>query len=114
MSDNKSKGALGESLAETYLVKKGFQFAKKNYRYKRSEIDLIVRNEQLIVFVEVKYRSSNTFGEPESFVSPNQQVKIIEAADEFIHHLQWQGNIRFDIIAINSKNEIEHFEDAFH
>lgn len=114
MSDNKSKGVLGENLAESYFLKKGFKTLEKNYRYKRSEIDLIVHHELLVVFVEVKYRSSSTFGEPESFVSPNQQVKIIEAADEFIHQLQWQGNIRFDIIAINSKKEIEHFEDAFH
>lgn len=114
MSNNKSKGILGEQLAEAYFIKNGFKILEKNYRYKRSEIDLIVGNDKLLIFIEVKFRSNNTYGNPEDFVSPNQQVKIIEAADEYIHQINWQGNIQFDIIAINVQEEIEHFEDAFH
>ncbi len=114
MITNKQRGNEAEDLAATFLENLGFKLLEKNYRYKRSEIDLIMSNDSLMVFVEVKYRSSTKFGQPEGFVSSNQQTKIIEAADEYIHQKNWQGNIRFDIIAINLQNEIVHFEDAFY
>lgn len=114
MPSNKYKGDKAEKLATNYFLKLGYSVLKKNYRYKRSEIDLIVCKENLIIFIEVKYRSSIGFGQPEEFVSENQKIKILEAADEFIHLNNWKGNIRFDIIAINAQNELEHFKDAFY
>ena len=108
------KGRNGESLALQFLIDKGFRLREKNYRYKRGEIDLIVQKENLIVFVEAKFRKSDKFGHPEEFVSVNQQELIIRTADDFIEKTGWKGNIRFDIIAIKGNHEIEHFEDAFY
>ncbi len=114
MTSNQSKGENAEKLAASYFQEMGFSIVEKNYRFKRSEIDLIVANNVLMVFVEVKYRSSIAFGQPEDFVSDHQKSKIIEAADEYLYQCNWQGNIRFDIISVNVKNEIEHFEDAYY
>lgn len=108
-------GASGERLAARFLEEKGYQILCQNYRYRRAEIDLIARKEQLLIFVEVKTRKSSSFGLPEEFVDDKQAALIIQAADHYIFENNWQGNIRFDIIAIltHPKIDIQHFPDAF-
>ena len=108
------KGGKGEDLAVDYLLKDGFEILERNYRYKRAEIDIIAMKNELIIFLEVKFRINTSFGHPEEFVSENQQQLIISGADDYIEQIRWQGNIRFDIISINSTNEITYFEDAFY
>ncbi|TAE04195.1 MAG: YraN family protein [Bacteroidetes bacterium] len=113
---SKKLGQKGEDLACNYLISKGFQILERNFRHKRFEIDLIVKHENTIVFVEVKLRSSLNFGNPEDFVSQKQQNRIIEAANFYLSEKNIDSEIRFDIIAISNlqKPEIEHFEDAFY
>lgn len=111
---NKITGKYGEDLAVSYLQNKGFEILERNYRVGRSEIDLIgLLNNTLLVFFEVKMRSGYQFGQPETFVTKNQQQKIIQAADEYLHGINWQKAIRFDIISI-LEVDIQHFEDAFY
>lgn len=108
-------GKHGEDIAWHYLESKGYQLVAKNYRYKRSEIDLIVKKSDTIVFVEVKMRSSNSFGEPEDFVDDAKIERLHEAAEQFCETLPPETEIRFDILALLKKNQqyhIEHFEDA--
>ena len=102
-------------MAVAYLEQKGFCVVAKNYRYRRNEIDLIVRQGQTLVFVEVKLRKNTGYGHPESFVSPSQVNRITEAADHYLHETDWEGAIRFDIVAITLRPHlsVEHFEDAF-
>ena len=114
MEDNRTLGRKAEDIAENFYCNRGFEVLERNYRYKRCEIDLIVANSTLLVFVEVKYRSGESFGNPEEFVSEKQKERILEAADDYIHGIKWQKAIRFDIIAINGKWKPEHFEDAFY
>lgn len=116
MSEHLKTGSRGEALAASFLVEKGFEVMVKNYRYKHAEIDLIVKRDNLLVFVEVKTRNSSRFGEPESFVSDKKAAKIFEGAEQFIFENNWNGNIRFDIISVKlgTSPVIEHFEDAFH
>lgn len=106
-------GKAGEARAEEFLQQKGYAIVARNYRYKRSEIDLIVQKENWLVFVEVKMRSSKTFGFPEESVKEAKRKKILEGAAQYLEETNWQGNVRYDIIAIYN-NEIEHFEDAFY
>lgn len=114
MSDKQKIGAMGEQMAADYLVKKGFEVVRRNFRYKHAEIDLIVKRDNWIVFIEVKTRSWNGFGEPEEFVDQRKGNKIFEAAEEFIFSTDWRGHIRFDIVSVKLGREIviEHFEDA--
>jgi len=113
---NKANGEKGESLAADFLIKKGFSVVLRNYRYKRGEIDLIVRKDQLLVFVEVKARSSQSFGFPEEAVNEKKASMVIDAANQYILETDWQSDIRFDVIAITLKEspEILHLEDAFY
>ncbi|MFZ1807046.1 MAG: YraN family protein [Cyclobacteriaceae bacterium] len=117
MTDKIKRGFEGEDLAIAFLKKKGYRLLERNYRYKRSEIDLIVEKDNWLVFVEVKTRSSIAFGFPEEFVDNKKAEKIMEGADQYMHVSNWNGNVRYDIVAIILKEdepEIVHFEDAFH
>ena len=113
MTDKIKKGKDGEALAETFLKEKGFEIVVRNYRFKRSEIDLIVRKENWLVFVEVKMRSSSAFGHPERSVIKSKRKKVMEGAAQYLLETNWLGQVRYDIVAI-SKKEVVHFEDAFY
>jgi putative endonuclease len=114
MTDKIKTGSNGENLAAEFLIKKGFRIAARNYRWRRAEIDLIIQREDWLIFVEVKTRSSDAYGEPESFVNDYQRKLIYDAAEEYIFSTDWQGHIRFDIVSVKlgAIPEIRHFEDA--
>jgi putative endonuclease len=107
-------GRKGEQLAAEFLMKKGFEIVVRNYRYKHAEIDLIVKRDDWLIFVEVKARSSTDFGEPEEFVDARKVNKIFDAAEEYIYSTDWHGHIRFDIVSVKLGKEpvVELFEDA--
>jgi putative endonuclease len=109
--DNKEIGKKGEQMALDHLLKKGYKMIAQNYRHRRGEIDLIVKREELLVFVEVKLRSGSHFGYPEQMVSENQWELLMETAKAFQEEHQYEGAIRFDIVAILGE-QIRHFEDA--
>lgn len=112
------KGVFGENLACEYLQKKDFEIIKRNFRHKRGEIDIICKKEEVLIFVEVKYRTSDVFGMPENSVNLSKKKIFLRTAREYIFQEDWQNDIRFDIIAIlhksNKNPEIMHFEDAFY
>jgi putative endonuclease len=114
MSDKIKTGNKGENLAADFLIRKGFQVVAKNYRYSRGEIDLIVQQNDWLIFVEVKTRSSSQFGEPEEFVDVAKATKIFEAAEGYIFSNNWLGHVRFDVVSVKLGADIEitHFEDA--
>lgn len=117
MISNKEVGKKGEDEAVKYLLEKGFEILERNFRFGRYEIDIIARYKNLLVFLEVKIRSSNLFGYPETFVSDSQVERILDTAEEYQHKTNWSGDIRFDIISIEKEgggSKITHFEDAFH
>ena len=109
------RGEQGEEMAARFLQAKRLTLEAKNYRHRRSEIDLVMRDRDTLVFVEVKLRRNANFGDPETFVDQAQAERIAEAADQYVHEIAWEGNIRFDIVAITLQPQtaIEHFEDAF-
>ncbi|MCU0356246.1 MAG: YraN family protein [Cyclobacteriaceae bacterium] len=114
MSDKQTIGKMGEEMAARFMEEMGFQVVARNYRHKHAEIDLIVHRDNWLIFVEVKTRSSTTYGEPETFVDFKKGRKIMEAAEEYIFTTNWRGHIRFDIVSVKLGNppEIRHFEDA--
>ena len=117
MTDNIKKGKEGENLAATFLEEKGYRIVNRNYRYKHAEIDLIVEKTDFLIFVEVKTRSSLSFGYPEEFVDEKKINKIIEGAEQYLFETNWHGNVRYDIVSVKMGSElpqIDHFEDAFY
>ena len=112
--NSKSKGEFGEKLAKKYYESLSCEVLETNYRFGRCEIDLIVlKEERLLIFVEVKNRSRRDFGEAETFVSESQKDRIRQAAEDYIYAINWQGDLRFDIACVGPRAEIEIFEDAF-
>jgi putative endonuclease len=114
MSDKIKTGSKGENMAAEFLKEKGFEIVARNYRYKCSEIDLIVKRDDWLLFVEVKTRSSSAFGEPEEFVDELKARRIFQAAEEYIFSKDWKGHVRFDVVSVKlgMVPEIVHFEDA--
>lgn len=110
-------GISGEQLAKQFLEDQGYEILDENWVFKKSEIDLIAYKDSKIIFVEVKTRRNNNFAEPEDFVNLNKQKQMALAADEYIHLMNHQHGIRFDIISILlnkiEKPQIKHIEDAF-
>ena len=114
MTDKMKLGKEGERLAANFLMQKGFEVVSRNFRYRRAEIDLIVRREDWLLFIEVKTRSSSAYGEPEEAVTAKKVRMMYDAAEECIYSIDWKGHVRFDIISVKLGNppEIMHFEDA--
>ena len=112
--DRKSKGIHGERTARRHYELNGYEILEFNFRYRRAEIDFIaLYEESLLIFVEVKKRSRTDFGEAETFVSDAQQHRIKEAAEAYIFGINWNKDIRFDIVGVDEEGNIEVFEDAF-
>ena len=118
MSNNKELGDKGEKIAVKYLMHRGWEIMETNYRYSRYEIDIIGKRGDLLIFVEVKLRTDDTYGYPEDFVDKRKAEMIIAAADEYIYQINWNKNIRFDIMSIllkgNNDYSITYFKDAFY
>jgi putative endonuclease len=117
MEDNIKKGKEGEQLAVDFLISKGFTVLERNYRHKRSEIDLIVKRENWLIFVEVKARSSSSYGYPEEFVDAHKVKMILWGAEDYMYKINWQGNVRYDIVSVlfrSKGHEVVHIEDAFY
>lgn len=109
-------GKEGEQLAREYLIKNGYAILETNWRRGKNEADIIAYMEGVIVFVEVKTRSSVEHGQPEEFVDRYKQRAYIHLANSYVIEQQRDEEVRFDIIAIEmagTEIKINHIENAF-
>ena len=117
MATHLDLGRTGESLAKAHLEEKGYEILDENWTYGKLEVDLIALQKGVIIFVEVKTRTGNGFGEPEDFVDARKQRLLVDAADEYIYLMNHQGEVRFDIVSIlfdkQNNHVLKHIEDAF-
>lgn len=117
MSKHLVTGKKGEEIAEEYLTELGFEILERNWRDKKLEIDLIARDQETLVFVEVKTRSTDFFGQPEIFVGKSKEQRLIKAASTYVHLVKHDWAIRFDVIAVvlqsDTKYKVKHIKDAF-
>lgn len=110
---NQNLGRLGEKKAEDYYLSHGYSTVHKNYRTPFGEFDLIVTKNLETIFVEVKTRTSLTFGRPEEAVNKDKLRKIKKGMEYYL--LQKKNNVksyRFDVVSIilSSGGEVAHFE----
>jgi putative endonuclease len=110
-------GKEGERIAEQYLKNKGYKLVERNYRCAVGELDLIVLDHRVVVFVEVKTRTGPGFGTPLEAVEVRKQRKMIHAAQVFLSlkglH---QRDARFDVVGVSWAGRVpvvEHIENAF-
>ena len=101
-----------EKSVADYLKKRGYKILELNWAAKTGEIDIIAQHKKAVVFIEVKYRSSELFGMPQEFVVRQKQKKIIRTALIYIKQKQISSDIRFDVVAVYRDN-IELIESAF-
>ena len=107
-------GRWGEQAAADYLEKRGYLILARNFRTAHGEIDLIARQDNILVFVEVKARSSNRYGYPEYSVSPKKRQHLLSAAQEYILSHPEFATWRVDVIAVEGETgeaKISHFEN---
>lgn len=114
MAKHLESGIRGEQQAVAYLRGLGYLIERVNWRYKHLEADIIARDQDVLVFVEVKSRTDANFGEPSDFVDYKKQRNLIRLADAYITYTSYSGEIRFDIVSVFLRsNKVELIKDAF-
>ena len=116
MAVHNELGKLGEDLAVQYMTDKGYEILERNWRNIHKEIDVIAKDGDDLVIVEVKARQTDEYGEPDIAVTKRKQRMLIAAANAYITRKGLDVETRFDIISIVFKDGepvIEHIEDAF-
>jgi putative endonuclease len=116
MQTSNPLGNRAERIAVKYLKHQFWTILEQNFYCGPHEIDIIARSGSTLIFVEVKARSSSTFGYPEHMITPRQIRSIQTAAEEYIFAENWPGQIRFDVISIEWREmsyRLWHIEDAF-
>ena len=113
--NNRKKGGTYEAVAAEYLISCGYNILEQNYRKRSGEIDIIAQKDDVIIFCEVKYRSSNKQGDPLEAVGYRKQLQISKMAAHYMisHGLSSEASIRFDVIGIWGNGKLSHIKNAF-
>lgn len=117
MSSNYQLGRQGEAVAAKFLITNGYQILEQNYRYHKAEVDIIALKNNCLLAVEIKTRSSDFFGAPETFLKPQQQQRIVGAIDHYVKQNKLNVDVRFDVISVLKKGHkfsINHIPNAFY
>ena len=118
MSKHSKIGIKGEQIAADFLQNKGYIIVHRNWRSGKKELDIIALKGKLLVFVEVKARTTLDFGFPEESVNKKKQQFLKSAGEAFVLANPQYLEVRFDIVSIiiegDSAKEIVHFEEAFY
>lgn len=110
-------GNKGEMLASRYLLDSGLAVLEYNWRCGHKEIDIIAQERDVLVFVEVKTRTSEAYGNAEDAVTPEKMRRIIMAAESYIKQKKIDLDIRFDVVTVVGSGDchkIEHIRNAFY
>jgi putative endonuclease len=108
-----STGALGERLAQDFLKRKGFRILETNYRCREGEIDIVARQKDCLVFVEVRTKSNLQFGSPEESISAAKMKHLKQTAMCYCQdHDGLRGSWRIDLVAVefDSNNKLRRIE----
>lgn len=119
MLNNKEIGKIGEGIARSYLLGKGYLILETNYSTRYGEIDIIARDSQTVAFIEVKTRKKVNFGYPREAVNWHKQLKIKSMAEYYILSKKLKDiPMRFDVIEVlldedNNAKSVSIFKNAF-
>lgn len=108
------QGALAEDAAAEFLSARGLRVVTRNYRCRFGEIDLIMREAATLVFVEVRYRRSRTFGGASESITAAKREKLLRAAKHYLSACNEFPACRFDVVLLSGDtHEIEWIANAF-
>ena len=116
MALHNNLGRLGENIAKDYLKQRGFIIIATKWRHLHYEIDIVARQQNILVFVEVKTRSTFKYGFPDESIDHKKENRMREAAEIYIEQKDLHNEIRFDIVSIvknNIEEKVYHITDAF-
>ncbi|MCX8057597.1 MAG: YraN family protein [Ignavibacteria bacterium] len=118
-SNFKSFAKLGEEVAAKFLTEKGYSIVKRNFVFGKGEIDIIAKDGDCLVFVEVKTRKNYDYGEPEYAITKSKQRQLKKIAEAYFYVNGIQEQLcRFDVITIVGEKEdemkINHIINAFY
>lgn len=119
MAEHNDLGKWGEELAAKYLEQKGYVIRDRDWRQGKLDLDIVAVADdgETVVFVEVKARKTNAFGQPEQAVDAKKIKRLARAADSYVKSLGVSAPLRFDIVSIigdqREAQTIEHIVDAF-
>lgn len=117
MAQHNEFGQISEDRAVAYLMARGYVIRDRNWRLGHKEIDIIAQKDGVIVFIEVKARKNNRFGEAIEAVTDQKIRNIVIAANAYVRYHRINLPTRFDIIGITGEpghQSVEHIEDAFY
>ena len=106
-------GRKGERLVESYLKKQGCKILKRNYRTPFGEADIIAQDGEEIAFVEVKTRTSDSYGQPSEAVGKDKQQRYRRIAECYWLQTGKEPNARFDVAEVWADGRIEYIKNAF-
>ena len=116
MAKHNILGREGEDIAAKYLEQKGYAVLDRDWHCGHKDLDLVVIKDNTIVFVEVKTRTGNEWGDPQDFITDRKIRRIVNSADAYLRFNQVDMDVRFDVISIVAEGgeyKIEHIEQAF-
>lgn len=105
-------GQKAEALAASFLQAKGLTIVERNFRAKVGEIDLVAKDGDEVVFVEVRARATKDFGGAAASVGGAKRRKLVRAARVWLAARGWDGACRFDVVAVDA-GRLEHIPSAF-
>ena len=114
-ADKRTAGTSAEDIACAYLQRRGLRLLLRNYRCHRGEIDLIMRDAEYLVFVEVRYRRRDAFGSAAESISATKRERIVMTANHYLQRKSVEPPCRFDVVAVHGGNlqDIDWIRDAF-
>ena len=107
---NRDKGAKGEKIAVDYLRQHGYSIIIQNFTSKFGEIDIIAKEKDTLVFIEVKYRAGIEYGYPLESITQRKIKHIFNTAQLYIAKINWNNDIRFDVIEIIKQGDTYNIE----
>ncbi len=117
MAEHNELGKQGEELATQHLVMSGYKIRDRNWSFRKAELDIVAEKDGVVVFVEVKTRSSEEFETPASTVTMKKQKQLVLVADQYLKSKELTHEARFDVIYIihNQRyTKIQHIIEAFY
>ncbi len=111
---NKETGNKGETLAAEYLQQKGYIVLARNYRSKWGEVDIVAKHNSTVIFVEVKTKTSDRYGEPWEMVNHWKVGQVKRMGEVWCREFKWEGSVRVDVIGVwmGEIEKIEHWESV--
>lgn len=106
------RGRSAEDHAERFLERQGLRIVGRNFRRRFGEIDLVARDDDTLVFVEVRKRSHRGFADGAESIDRRKRQRLLRTAEAYLQQQRWTGPVRFDVVVLDARDCIEWLQHA--